>query len=44
MSAELLHLVVAALRPDASDADRDRVIEWLADAGLRCFLENGGVS
>lgn len=24
MSAELLHLVVAALRPDASDADRDR--------------------
>ena len=27
-----------------SDADRDRVTEWLADAGLRCFLEGGGIS
>ena len=27
-----------------SDADRERVTEWLAAAGLRCFLENGGVS
>lgn len=31
MSAELLHLVVAALRPDASDADRDRATSLAAD-------------
>lgn len=31
MSAELLHLVVAALRPDASDADRDRATSLARD-------------
>ena len=31
MSAELLHLVVAALRPDASDADRDRATSLAGD-------------
>jgi hypothetical protein len=31
VSAELLHLVVAALSPDASDADRDRATSLAAD-------------
>ena len=31
MSAELLHLVVAALRPDASDADLDRATSLAGD-------------
>ena len=35
MSAELLHLVVAALRPDAPDADRDRATSLAGDlAGI----------
>ena len=35
MSAELLHLVVAALRPDASDADRDHATSLAGDlAGI----------
>ena len=25
-----------------SDADRQRVTEWLDDSGLHCFLDNGG--
>ncbi len=35
MSAELLHLVVAALRPDATDADRDQATNLAGDlAGI----------